>query len=239
MWIEVSDEGGQTNIDYLDFQGWARANVRLGSMWNIMPEIGGNALFGGDFPDGVSNTSFGGNLHLWGGDSFRYGAFGGATFGTATAYTFGQVGLETEADMSNATLGVQGFYSWYTGNCGGGCNPELYGANGWVDHHVTPNTKLTGQAEWVHVNDFTMPGQSTDLYGGGARITHRFAGSPLNVFAEANYWHAENGAKADYVYALGGITLALDGNGTQKDFDRGWAPFTFRNPLAKVSPVLP
>lgn len=232
IWTDVED---QDEKNFLEFQGWARANVPLGGMWNILPEVGGNAYFGGDLPDGFSTSTLGTNLHLWAGNGVRVGAFGGATFSVFNSLTFGQAGAEIEADMGNLTLGAQGFYTWWIDPCGGCGNPELYGVNAWIDLYLNSNTKLTGLFGWAQGNDlFGGPGETIDIYNAGGRLTHRFAGSPVNAFVEGSYLYGSNGGDGHMVNVLGGITIVLDGNRTQEEFDK-MVPFTFRNPMVDLT----
>jgi hypothetical protein len=226
---------GECELSWNQFNGWARANVPVGGTWNILVEAGGNAVFGGDYPDGISLATFSSNAHVWSNtNGTRYGAFGGASFGVngpAGNDTWGAVGLEAETDIGNATVGAQGFYSWFTGDCGGDC--DLYGVNGWADYYFRPNTKATGTLSWAR--GF---GGDVDIFGVRGRATHRLAGTAINVFGEAGYSSADwSEPRVNVANASVGLTINLDGPGyTQQEHD-GQVPFTFRNPIISAKPM--
>jgi hypothetical protein len=193
------------------FNGWTRANVRLNT-WNVLVEVGGGAAFGGDIPDGFNDPNFNAFGHVWGGDGVRYGAFGGALYQDITV---GVVGVEAEADVGNATLGGQAFFLFSEFEDG-------WGLRGWGDYYFTPNTKATGDIAWA-----TVDGE--DLVALRGRVTHRFAGTPINVFGEATYFTTS----VDDFHGCsisGGLSLLYDaGLQTQQEFDRT-VPFDFRVP---------
>jgi len=226
------DFDGGDEKSWNEFNGWARANVPVGGTWNLLVEAGGGAVFGGEFDDGTSLATFSSNAYVWSNtNGTRYGAFGGASFGVFLEETWGAVGLEAETDIGNATLGAQGFYSWWTGDCGGD-DCDLYGANGTLDYYFRPNTKATGTLSWARAFD------DLDIWGASGRVTHRFDGTPINIFGEASYWHLDVccGDEASTVTGLVGLTINLDGSGyTQQEHD-GQVPFTFRNPIISALP---
>lgn len=207
------------------FSGWGRANVPVGN-WNLLVETGGDAFFGGDYPSGKSASSLNAFAHVWGGTGgFRYGVFGGATFGW-WGTTWGSVGAEAEADFGNATVGAQGFYSW-SSCC---ANPDIYGVNAWLDYYFKQNTKVTLTGQWASINDWYLT-SDTEMLAARARFTHRFAGSPFNVFAEGQYAHFNNGPDWDDYAVVGGFTINLDGGMNQEELDKGGLPFSYRGPL--------
>lgn len=212
---------GYTSIDGLGdeksfwtFDGWARANIDLNS-WNLLVETGGGAFFGGDIPDGLNSPSINVFGHVWGGDNVEFGAFGGAGF---QHVTIGVVGVEAEADVGNATLGGQGFYLFTSENV----DIDAWGLRGWADYYFTPNTKVTGEVVWA-----TFDGG--DLFGARGRVTHRFAGTPINIFGEGSYFTVSD-ADIDGFNVMGGFSVLFDGGApTQQEFDRS-VPFDFRVP---------
>lgn len=212
-WID--DLKGTT--DFNVFQGQGRANVAFGNTWNLLAEIDGTAYFGGDY-DGYSDSTFGAYGHLWrGANGVRYGVFGGVRF---DYLTFGTIGLEAEFDISNITLGGQGSYSFADPDCCGSIN--IFGLRGWADYYFTPNTKLTGELAWWNVDDF----DSVDVIDVRGRLTHRFAGTPFNIFGEAAYWTISD-YNVDAYSLTAGFSVLLDGGGTQQSYDQQ-VPFDFR-----------
>lgn len=231
-WTQFSADG-EDERSVNNFSGWARANVPVGNTWNILFETGGSAIFGGDIPDGFSLANLSANAHIWGGSNgFRYGAFGGVTYGELIEVTFGSVGVEAEADMGNVTLGGQGFYSWTSADCCGpvGDDAYAYGVRGWADYYFMPDTKVTGELSWTHLNEILN--DEVDIWGGSARVTHRFAGTPFNIFGEAGYWNVDfGGGDVDIVNVLAGFTILLDGADTTQQAHDQQVPFSFRSPL--------
>lgn len=208
-----SIDGFGDEKSFWNVSGWARANVRMNS-WNLLVETGGGAAFGGDLEDGFNLPAYNLFGHVWGGDSVRYGFFGGAGY---QFLTVGVVGVEAEADIGNATLGGQVFYLFNSN-----ADFDAWGARGWADYYFTPNTKATGELVWA-----TSDG--TDLLGLRGRLTHRFAGTPINVFGEGNYFNVLD-EDVDGFGVLGGVSILFDGGApTQQEFDRT-VPFDFRVP---------
>lgn len=222
----VWEDSNKSDTDFNNFEGWARANVPVGDTWNILVEVGGGATFGGDLPDGSSFSTHSVNGHVWAnrGD-LRYGVFGGSAFG---GFTLGTVGVEVEADFGNATLGAHGFYSWAE-PCEGSCDMDTYGASGWLDYYVSPNTKATGTLTWSQEGSLCGSPCDATVLSATARLTHRLADTSFNLFGEATYLNSESELiDKDVVNVLGGFTIMLDGPGyTQQEFDRQ-VPFTFR-----------
>lgn len=229
------DRDGEKSVD--NFQGWARANVPVGDTWNILAEIGGSGFFNGVYPDGESFATVNTNAHVWADrGSLRYGVFGGASFGAYNALTYTSLGLEAEIDLGNAVIGGQGFYSWNGLEDCGGCDLNATGVSGWVDYYLTPNTKATGTLAWLHASDIICcSGTDVDDFAGSGRITHRFAGTPVNIFGEASLSSFEAGPSDGTTARFsGGFTVLIDGQGyTQQEFDRN-APFSFRHPLSST-----
>ena len=215
-WLD--DEKG--NAEFNVFQGQGRANVAFGNSWNLLVESDGTAYFGGDY-DGYSEASYGAYGHLWrGAGTVRYGVFGGVTFNDLT---FGVIGAEAEVDMGNVTLGAQGSYSFADADCCG--NVDIFGLRGWADYYFAPNTKLTGELAWWKVDDDY---ESVDVVDVRGRVTHRFAGTPFNIFGEAAYWSVSD-YNMDFYSLTGGFTILLDGaGGTQQSYDQQ-VPFDYRS----------
>lgn len=234
-WLDF-DFNDEKSADVRKFSGWARANVAFGNTWNLLAETGGDAIFGGDVSDGFSQSAIGANAHIWGGaNGLRYGAFGGVSFGVDGETTWPVFGVEAEVDMGNVTLGGQGFYSWFSPDGCGDC--DAYGARGWVDYYFMPNTKVTGELAWTQVNDFFA--EENTIFGGSARVTHRFADMPINIFAEAGYWNVDSSGECgicegDGTTVSGGITILLDGAGSSQQTHDQMVPFSFRHPISAL-----
>ena len=204
------------------FEGWGRANVPLGGYLNLELEAGGIAFF----EDGSSNTGYGAYGHLWAGwQAARLGVFGGAGF---HGMTIGTVGAEGEVDLGPVTLGAQGSYNFADQSAVPGSEDYFWGVRGWVDLYITPDTKLGGEVGWWAIEDFLGPLGSGMLTLSG-RAEHRFAGSPISIFARVDYWDID-GTDANALVASGGIRVFLDGRGTSlTHHDRCGVPFDFRN----------
>ena len=208
-----SDDSKDVNI----FQGRGRANVNLGNTWNLLFETGGSALFGGDLPDGDSHSEIGVYGHVWrGANGIRYGAFGGVDF---NEWTVGTVGVEAAVDLNNMILGAQGSYSFVSDS-----DEDFWGLRGWADYYITANTKVGAELAWQHYNDYG----SYNVYEVSGRVTHRFDGTPFNIFGEASYLTVADENYDSYGIA-GGFSVILDGaGGTQHSYDQQ-VPFEVRN----------
>lgn len=199
--------------DFNLFQGSARANVPIGDTWNILFETGGLAAF----EDGDSESQIGATGHLWAGrGDLRYGVYAGVSYNRET---FGRIGLEYEYDITNQiTIGGQASIGFADPDCCVG-DVTVYNLRGWMDYYFTDNTKLTGEIAYTN---FDFDGGSEDSFSYSKRLTHRFDGTPFNVFGHANYTNFDND---DDVFIVGvGVGVAINDGGTQKSYDKS-VPF--------------
>jgi hypothetical protein len=183
-------------------------------------ETGGTAYY---FDDGFSQSSIGANAHLWrGAGNLRWGVFAGVNFNEVN---FGKVGLEVEYDLtSKFTIGADLSYAF--------ASPEdddlsVLGLRAWSDYYFTPNTKLSGEIAYYDY-DFDYEYGSESLWTFQKKLTHRFDGTPLSVFAEVDYYRYEDD---DHTWALGGgLSVLLDGGETQESYDKNHVPFDALGP---------
>jgi hypothetical protein len=212
-WANYQDDGEGIDEDVGRFEGRGRANIPFAGNWNLELETGGVALF----QDGTSFSTIGVAGHLWAGwGGVRIGGFGGIDFLTGLEVATG--GLEAEVDVGNLTLGIQGNYSQDVDNS----DNYLWGVTAWGDLYIASNTKLGIEGRYADI-----AGGQSEAWGVWGTAEHRFAGSPLSIFARGGYTEQQNAE--EIVTIMGGIRVFMDDGRTLQEHDQQ-VPFAFRLP---------
>jgi hypothetical protein len=209
-------------------EGHGRINIPLVGNWNLELEAGG--AWATEENIDQDKTDINGFAHLWTDwTGLRLGAFGGADLVDNTGDVWVTTGgAEGEIDIgNNLTLGLQGSYS--DADCPD-CN-FVY-VLGWADFYPGPNTKIRIQAGWGDLVDINDP--AFNFWNVSGTAEHRFAGTPISIFAKAGYESIYQQA-AEIVSVAGGLRIFFDGNVLTLQEHDHQVPFEYRLPQLSYS----